>query len=144
MILVPVIAASDPTPTGGDWLVARRLPPLSQLFCQKFFWRNFRISERFARGTRHTLNRMGVDGTIMPRLTGDDRFQHLHSLVCRAGHREDYCVETRCNEYRFWRQNRPRARTVREVFSGHRVSSLSPDEAQRAHQAGYQPSSADD
>ena len=34
--------------------------------------------------------------------------------------------------------------TVREVFSGHRVSSLSPDEAQRAHQAGYQPSSADD
>ena len=34
--------------------------------------------------------------------------------------------------------------TVREVFSGHRVSSLSPDEAQRAHRAGYQPSSADD
>ena len=34
--------------------------------------------------------------------------------------------------------------TVREVFSGHRVSSLSPDEAERAHQAGYQPSSADD
>jgi hypothetical protein len=25
MILVPVIAVSDPTPTGGDWLVARRL-----------------------------------------------------------------------------------------------------------------------
>src|SRR6516164_10762319 len=79
-------------------------------FLPKIFWRNFEISERFARGTRHTLNRMGVDGTIMPRLTGDDRFQHLHSLVCRAGHREDYCVETRCNEYRFWRQDRPRAR----------------------------------
>jgi hypothetical protein len=25
MTPVPVIAASDPTPTGGDWLVVRRL-----------------------------------------------------------------------------------------------------------------------
>jgi len=33
---------------------------------------------------------------------------------------------------------------LREVFSGRRVSSLSPDEGERAHQAGYEPTGVDD
>jgi hypothetical protein len=35
-------------------------------------------------------------------------------------------------------------KSVREVFSGRRVSSLSPDEVERAYQAGYEPSGVDD